>query len=175
MSTCETAVGMAKRLRQHQRFASRQLLEHCFTLTPEQLHRPFEIGMGSYWATVVHLYAAEWVWLGAIEGNARIGGPGQVRFESPAVLREAWDQLDARWEACLSRLDDREMSRVVSKFVGQTDNLLETPLGDILLHLATHAHYTVAQGTNILRRLGVSALPDTMLITMSRRERAGRI
>jgi hypothetical protein len=42
----------------------------------------------------------------------------------------------------------------------------------VLLHVCTHAHYTVAQGINMLRRLGVPTdrLPDPMLITLSRQE-----
>ena len=40
--------------------------------------------------------------------------------------------------------------------------------GDVLLHLSLHAQYTTAQAVNMLRRLGVSPLPDVMLITLAR-------
>jgi hypothetical protein len=35
-----------------------------------------------------------------------------------------------------------------------------------------HAHYTSAQVVNMLRQLGVENLPETMLISLARREMA---
>jgi hypothetical protein len=43
----------------------------------------------------------------------------------------------------------------------------------VLLHLCTHAQYTVAQAVNMLRQAGLGPLPDVMLITMARQEGRG--
>ena len=40
----------------------------------------------------------------------------------------------------------------------------------MLLHLCTHAQYTVAQAVNMLRQAGAEALPDVMLISLARQE-----
>jgi uncharacterized damage-inducible protein DinB len=37
------------------------------------------------------------------------------------------------------------------------------------MHVCTHAHYTAAQVVNMLRQIGVE-LPETMLITLARKE-----
>lgn len=48
-----------------------------------------------------------------------------------------------------------------------------TKRADVLLHLCTHAQYTTAQLMNMLRQLGVSPLPDVMLISLARQEAVG--
>ena len=45
-----------------------------------------------------------------------------------------------------------------------------TRRSDVLLHVCTHAHYTVAQVVNMFRQLGVEKLPETMLISLARHE-----
>jgi hypothetical protein len=67
---------------------------------------------------------------------------------------------------CLTTLDNASRNLMVS-YAGQP---MGTSLLDVLLHVCTHAHYTAAQAINILRHLGVSPLPDPMLITLARQE-----
>lgn len=47
-----------------------------------------------------------------------------------------------------------------------------TRRADILLHVCTHAQYTTAQLNNMLRQLGVTPLPESMLISLARKEAA---
>jgi uncharacterized damage-inducible protein DinB len=42
----------------------------------------------------------------------------------------------------------------------------------VLLHVCTHAQYTTAQVVNMLRQVGATSLPDTMLITLARKQMA---
>ncbi len=50
---------------------------------------------------------------------------------------------------------------------------MQTRRSDVLLHVCTHASYTTAQVVNMMRQLGVSPLPEVMLIALARQEMAG--
>lgn len=167
-----TSLDVIRRLHGHRAWVSAQLMNAAEMLTEVQLHRSFEIGRGSVWASLVHLYAAELNWLEAIEGNQNPALLGDNAFDSLPQLEPAWAALEGRWRSLLSSLTESELPRMVAKVSG--GKLQATPLVDVLLHVCTHAHYTTAQTVNMLRRLGIppTERPDNMLITMSRREHA---
>lgn len=128
--------------------------------------------MGSVWDTLVHLYAAEHVWLEALRGNPEPPPPRTLSFDSWAALEEAWANLTARWDAYLGHLRPEQLGDLVAKrsTSSRAGRVTRTPVLDVLLHVCTHAQYTTAQLVNMMCRLGVApeALPDTMLITLSR-------
>lgn len=170
-----TSIDVIRRLHDHRQWANRRALDGCGGLTSEQLNQRFAIGQGSVLATLTHLYASECVWLAAIEGEVNPGSPWSLRFADLTALRAAWDALDARWVTFLDRLTDVDLARPVAKMSTSSGagRVHVTPLSDVLLHLCMHAQYTLAQLANMLRQLGVSPLPDVMLITLSREEASG--
>lgn len=179
------AASLVRRLHQHRMWANHHLLEASSSLSMEQLRQPFEIGQGTLWRTLCHLYAADYVWLAALNGEESCIVPGDVAGKLPGnqeaddamtsldQLRNRWQQLDDDWKTFLDQLADENLDRPVRKvssssFKGQP---IETPAYDVLLHVCTHAQYTVAQAMNMLRQLGMEKLPPSMLITLAREER----
>ena len=156
------------------------VLEACAVLTDEQFRQPFEIGQGSLWKSLVHMHAAEYVWLEAMRGNPRGLLPGDVAGKLPGnqegdgaivsfdELLIRWRSLDQDWEGYLEGLSEAALDETV--FRQSSKGLFGTKRRDALLHVCTHAHYTLAQTVNMLRHLGVAPLPDPMLITMAREE-----
>ena len=63
------AVELLQRLHQHRAWANGNLLTAAAKLSDEQLRSPFPIGQGSIWQSLLHLYAAEYVWLAALLGD----------------------------------------------------------------------------------------------------------
>ncbi len=165
------AIDLVRRLRQHERWAYLRLLEAVKALTPEQQKQEFAIGMGSLWNTVVHLYAADYVWIETLTGNPHATSPFDIRFERLEDLEAAWQIADAKWKQLLDTLTEADLTRLVQRTNSVTRLSFSTPIGDALLHVALHAQYTTAQATNMLRQLGVTPALNTMLITMSREER----
>jgi uncharacterized damage-inducible protein DinB len=175
---------LIRRLHQHRMWANRKLLDAAHQLTPEDLRRPIAIGQGSVWKSLLHLYAAEFVWLEALQGDEAPLVQGDLRGKLPGnqegpgaiasldELTNLWHELDARWQAYLDRVRDDDLPGIVYK-VNTWGVRSATPVGDILLHVCTHAHYTTAQVINMLRQLGFAPLPDPMLITLAREETAG--
>lgn len=167
-------------------WVNRRLLDAVRALTDDQLRQPFAIGQGSVWKTLTHLLAAEYVWLEALLGNEDPRLPGDVAGKLPgnqegldaiASLDEFasnWEALTERWNEYLSRLTDDSLDEIVYK-ISTSSGLGKrhaTRRSDVLLHVCTHAQYTAAQLTNMLRQLGQSPLPDVMLITLARQEAA---
>lgn len=178
------AVDLLRRLHQHRAWVNGNLLAAAATLSDEQLRSPFQIGQGSVWKSLVHLYAAEYVWLEALLGNDDPLVQGDVRGKLPGNqqgeggitglddLRRKWAALEQRWHGYLAALTPDALEETVYKV--STSSGLGKRFGsrraDVLLHVCTHAHYTAAQAVNMLRQAGADTLPETMLISLARHE-----
>ena len=178
------AVQLVQRLHQHRQWVNAKLLDAAQKLSVEQLHQRFEIGQGSVWKTLTHLYAAEYVWLQALNGNENPVAPGDRPGKLPgnqeaddaaaslSELKARWASLDTEWNTYLADLTDDSLTQLSAKVSSLSGQRSTTARGDILLHLCTHAQYTVAQAVNMMRHAGLDRLPDPMFITMAREESA---
>lgn len=176
------SVDLVQRLHQHRAWVNENLLAAASVLNGEQLRREFQIGQGSIWKSLLHMYAAEFVWLEALLGNddplvqgdlpGRIPGNqmGEGGIASIDELREKWEGLQQRWNSYLADLSPSSLDDPVFKFAFSTGKRVATRRSDVLLHVCTHAQYTTAQVVNMLRQVGVEKLPETMLISLARRE-----
>jgi len=181
----ETAISILQRLHQHRGWANQNLLEAAAGLTEEQLWREFPIGQGSVWKSLLHMFAAEYVWLESLLGNedpllqgdlpGKFPGNqlGEGKIATLEELRKKWVEQQARWTRYLEALQPEALNDMVVKIIMSTRQRMATKRSDILLHVCTHAHYTAAQVVNMLRQLGVQTLPETMVISLARRELAG--
>ena len=175
------AVELLQRLHQHRTWVNGNLLTAAAALSDGQLRSAFQIGQGSVWKSLLHLYAAENVWLEALLGNEAFLVPGDLPGKIPGNqqgeggvtglddLRQKWSALDRRWAGYLAALTPAALEEVVYRrsSLGQR---FGTRRSDVLLHVCTHAHYTAAQVINMLRQAGVEKLPETMLISLARHE-----
>jgi uncharacterized damage-inducible protein DinB len=178
------AVELLQRLHQHRAWVNGNLLAAAANLSDGQLRAPFQIGQGSIWKSLLHLYAGEYVWLEALLGNEEPLLPGDLPDKLPgnqegeggimglAELWQKWAALEQRWVGYLAALGPESLDELV--FQKSTSSGLGKRLGtrraDVLLHVCTHAHYTAAQVVNMLRQAGVDQLPETMLISLARHE-----
>ena len=175
------------RLHEHRDWVNRILMRIAGQLSNDQLHRQFPIGQGTVWQSLTHLYGGEYVWLEALLGNPEPIVPGDLprklpgnqegpgSIESVAELKDRWLELERRWTDYLFQLDPDSLEDIVHKVstssgFGKRHGTLRS---DVLLHVCTHSQYTTAQIVNMLRHLGVDELPDVMLISLARKQRAG--
>lgn len=183
-----SAIALIQRLNQHRGWVNENLLSAAASLSEEQLQRPFTIGQGTVWKSLVHMYAAEYVWLEALRGNDDPCCPGDVRGKLPGnqlgeggivsfeELREKWTRQEAAWREYLATLSadslDDPVYRVSTSVSG--GERFVACRSDGIFHVCLHAHYTAAQVINMLRQLGVEKLPKTMLIQLIWQEGAMR-
>lgn len=182
-------MDLIRRLHQHRGWVNGNLVAACQPLSSESLRQQFEIGQGSIWKTLLHLYAAEYAWLAALQGNddplvpgdlpGKIPGnqEGEDRIQALPELARKWYELERRWNSYLRELPPESLAEIVFKnsIVGGISKRYGTRRADVLLHVCTHAQYTTAQLVNMLRQLGVQPLPEVMLIALVRRERSEKI
>jgi uncharacterized damage-inducible protein DinB len=174
-------VALIQRLHQHRAWVNGNLIAAASTLTDEQLRQSFQIGQGSIWKSLLHLYAAEFVWLEALNGNENplVQGdlPGHLPGNQLCVggitslneLMQKWAELQKGWERYLAELSPESLDEPVYKVTSKGERFA-TRRFDVLLHVCTHAQYTTAQVVNMFRQIGVETLPETMLISMARQE-----
>ncbi len=174
------AVELLERLHQHRAWVNGNLLNAAATLSAEQLQAPFQIGQGSVWKSLLHLHAAEYVWLEALLGNEDALLPGDLPGQLPGNqqgeggisgledLRQKWAVLEQRWAAYLNSLTPEALEELAFRKSVSLGQRIGTRRSDVLLHVCTHAHYTAAQVVNMLRQAGVERLPETMLISLAR-------
>jgi uncharacterized damage-inducible protein DinB len=175
------AVELLQRLHQHRAWVNSNLMTAAATLSDEQLRSVFPIGQGSVWNSLLHLYAAECVWLEALLGNEGFLVPGDLPGKIPGNqqgeggitglddLRQKWAVLEQRWIGHLASLTPPALKEVVYR-KSTSGKRFGTRRSDVLLHVCTHAHYTTAQVVNMLRHVSVERLPDTMLISLVRQQ-----
>ena len=178
------AVDLVQRLHYHRSWVNCNLLAVVSPLSDEQLRSQFQIGQGSIWKSLLHLYAAEYVWLETLLGNHHPLLQGDVPGKIPGnqqgdggitgleELQQKWSALEQRWGVYLQSLtpellDDIVYKKSTSYGLGKRYG---TSRGDILLHVCTHAQYTMSQVVNMLKQAGTEKLPETMLIALARLE-----
>jgi uncharacterized damage-inducible protein DinB len=181
------AVTVIHRLHRHRVWVNEKLLASAAQLDDGQLRVAHPIGQGSVWNTLLHLYAAEYVWLEALLGSDDPLTPGDLPGRLPGnqqgegsvtsleELAGRWAELRGRWDRYLASLTPESLDEPVYKVSTSSGRgrRFRTRRLDVLLHLCTHAQYTVAQAVNMLRRAGAGELPDVMLISMAREEAQG--
>ncbi len=78
-----TALSIVQRLHQHRAWANEKLVAAAASLSHDQLHHPLGIGQGTVWRSLVHMYAAEYVWLETLRGDSEALCPGDFRGKLP--------------------------------------------------------------------------------------------
>lgn len=175
------SVDTIRRLHRHRAWVTDNLLNAASQLRDDQLRALFQIGQGSIWNSLTHLYAAEYVWLEALLGKEDGVLPGDLPGKLPGnqqgegaltgldQLRQNWKALEKRWDDYLSALQSDSLDDIIYR-KSSSAGRFGSRRSDVLLHVCTHAHYTSAQVVNMFRQVGVEKLPDTMLIALARRE-----
>ena len=175
------AMALIHCLHEHRAAVNTQLREAATKLSEQSLRQSFDIGQGSIWKSLLHLYAAEYVWLAALEGEQTPLTPGDLpgkipgnqqgpdAIETLAELCSRWTELEKRWGSYLKTLTAAQLDDLVTK-ANNSGQIFQTRRADVLLHVCTHAQYTVAQVLNMLRHVGHTPLPDVMLISLARRQ-----
>jgi len=94
-------------------WASHRLLDAAAKLSPEELTRDFKTADKTVLDTLVHVYAADRIWL------ARVLAEPRATFVDPedrdlALLQTDWPALQQRWKLWLRDLSDEDVLRVIS-------------------------------------------------------------
>ena len=122
---------------------------------------------GSIRETVVHLYAAEWVWLERWHGRSPSIALDLEKFPDLSAVREAWTALETQVRAYVAGLYGARVDERVS-YRNLKGVEAESSRWTMLQHVVNHASYHRGQVTTMVRQAGGTAPASQDLITYYR-------
>lgn len=161
-------------LLKHNRWATREVLLRCRSLSTEQFHRAFPIGLGSLHATLTHTISAMRRWSDRVTGRAVrpslerapawfteiTEGRDRTPDELLTLLDQATDDLAGALADARKRGFDRILDVRLPSPEGPTPCTLNA--AGALVHALTHGRYHLAQCMNMLRHLDVPGVSDSL-------------
>ena len=133
-------------------WASGRLVLAASQLTPEELTRDFKTANQSVLGTLVHVYAADRVWLARMENRPQAPFVTEADH-SLAVLQNDWPPLYDRWKKFVSGLTDEQAQAVVS-YTDLKGTPWKQPPWQVVLHVVNHATHHRGQVSGFLRAMG---------------------
>ena len=140
----------------YNRWANARTLGAAATLAPDALTRDLGNSFPSVRDTLVHIYAAEWVWLMRWKGTSP-AGLDQGEFRDVAALRARWTALEQEQAGFLAGLSDADLVRSID-YANTKGQRYANPLGLLIQHQINHSTYHRGQVTTMLRQLGAQAI-----------------
>jgi len=134
-------------------WASRRLVDAVAHLSPEELNRDFQTADHSALGTLVHVFAADRIWLARVTGAA---APRQFISEadhSLAVLQNDWPALLDKWQQWAQSITD-ESARESVTYKDTQGNAFSRPLWQLILHVVNHGTHHRGQVSGFLRAMG---------------------
>lgn len=151
-------------------WAGARFYEAAAALSDSEFVRDLGEGTGSLRDKLGHIYGADEVWLRRIQGVPAPGMPAVAGIGSAAELRKLHQIILENYEQLITGAGEFSLASSGNRVV-RYKNLkgveYETPIFEILLHVANHAMYHRGQAASLLRRL-TGTPPVTDLIEFFR-------
>jgi len=134
-------------------WASKRLVDAACALSHLELTRDFATADHNVLGTLAHVYAADRIWLGRIEGSppARFIVPEQDMHL--AVLTSDWPALSERWKQWGELLTEDSILREMS-YRSTAGEAFVTPIWQIVLHVVNHGTHHRGLASGFLRAMG---------------------
>jgi uncharacterized damage-inducible protein DinB len=149
-------------------WASRRLVDAAARLTHEELTRDFHTADRSILGTLVHVFAADRVWLDRVSNVPRAAFTTEADYHM-SVLQNDWPALLERWQRWAAGLTD-ESAKTVLNYSDMKGNPWSQSLWRIVLHVVNHGTHHRGQAAGFIRMLGY-APPPLDLIAYYREQR----
>jgi uncharacterized damage-inducible protein DinB len=148
-------------------WANRRLVDAASALNPQELTRDFGTADHNVLGTLVHVYAADRIWLGRIEGNFPAHFIVPERDMNLAVLTSDWPALSERWKQWAALLTEDSILEEISYKTTKGD-AFATLIWQIVLHVVNHGTHHRGQVSGFLRAMG--HVPPSLDLTVYYRE-----
>ena len=155
-----------KTLFQFDKWATDKLLEVVAQVPESQYNKDLGSSHGGIHGTLVHIMAADRIWLERWKGNSPTRLIGEEEVPTLQSLKEQWRSLRKELEQLLNSLTDEQVQSGHS--YKTTEGVPYTqPLCQQMQHRINHSTYHRGQIVTFLRQLGVKP-PSTDLILFYR-------
>lgn len=116
--------------------------------------------------TVHHIWDAELIWFGRMQGKNLPWPPSEHLFSDPSI--DKFVETSKEFAAFVGRVDDFFLNSSTA-YKNSKGELFETENTGIIMHCMNHSTFHRGQIVTILRTLGVTDIPSTDLITFLRK------
>jgi uncharacterized damage-inducible protein DinB len=132
-------------------WASQRLLDAAAQLSPQELTHDFKTADKTVLDTLVHIYAADRIWLARVQGEPR------TSFVDPAdrdfvLLQAEWPALLQRWKLWLRDFTDDDVQRPIT-YHDMKGRPYAQPAWQIIMHLVNHGSHHRGQVSGFLRSM----------------------
>jgi uncharacterized damage-inducible protein DinB len=140
-------------------------------LPPDHYVKDLGNSFGSVRDTLVHTYAAEWVWYSRWTGRSPTSFPNPDDFPDLDAIRDPWRSQEQKVRLFVGSLGADGMERVFAyqTFKGEPS---QSVFWHMLQHVVNHATFHRGQVTTMLRQLGAAPPKSQDLITYYREHSA---
>ena len=138
-------------------WASQRLMDAAAKLSEEELTRDFKTADKTVLDTLVHIYAADRIWLSRVLGETRTSFSGPEDRDL-TLLQTEWPALHQRWKLWLRDFNDDDVLRAIS-YHDLKGRPYSQPAWQILLHLVNHGTHHRGQVSGFLRAMNHTPPP----------------
>jgi len=143
-------------LYQYDKWATNRIIDMVTPLTEEQYAKNLNSSHGGVRGTVVHSYAADWIWFERWKGNSPTSLIQESDFPTLASLKEKWEGHFTEIEAFVKSLSDKKLIEQWS-YKDIKGNPHAEPLVHQMQHKVNHSSYHRGQIVTMIRQLGLKA------------------
>lgn len=138
-------------------WANQRLLSQAAQLSDDDLTRDFKTSDKSVLNTLVHILAADRIWLARVHGNS------PATFIHPedrhlSALEKEWPLVHTGWKTWAGALTDQSAQAKIP-YRDIKGNDWEQPVWQILLHVVNHGTHHRGQVSGFLRAMGHNPPP----------------
>jgi uncharacterized damage-inducible protein DinB len=138
-------------------WASKRLVDTAAGLSKEELTRDFQTADHSILGTLVHVYAADRIWLARVTNAPAAPFITEADHNLPVLVND-WPALGGRWRKYGMTLTDESAAADIS-YKDTKGNPYIQPLWQIILHVVNHGTHHRGQVSGFLRAMGYPPPP----------------
>jgi uncharacterized damage-inducible protein DinB len=158
----------AARLFDYTVWANHKVMRAVATLSVDDFKRDLKSSHGGVRGTLVHGMSAEWVWLERWKGVSPTRMFDEGEFPDIVALRDRWAVIEEHRASWLESLRPEAMPEKV-RYRSLQGQEFETPLWQLVQHVANHSTYHRGQVVGFLRQLGAKGV-STDLVAWDREQ-----
>ncbi|MEX2090284.1 MAG: DinB family protein [Bacteroidota bacterium] len=144
------------------RWATERVLDVAATLSEGQYTKNLNSSFGGVRGTLVHIYAADWIWLERWKGNSPTTLIREEDLPNLASLRERWIGWRSQADEFLHAVTEEQLQSPLS-YSDIRGNPHTQILWQQLQHLINHSTYHRGQVITLFRQLGIKGVGTDLI------------
>jgi uncharacterized damage-inducible protein DinB len=162
-------VDLVRTLYRYSAWATARIVDQAARLRPDELAVPSGASFSTVRETLVHIMAAQSIWLARWKGTSPSALLGAREFPDLASIRARWDQIEGDTQRFVAGLTDADLARVV-EYRNTLGERWAYPLWQQVVHQVNHATQHRGEVAAALTELGHSPGDLDLLIFIDETE-----